>query len=84
MLSSATAPLVSLQVSLADNARTQIEEWFEDLQAKARGLCIQWDSTGAITLVARDRVWNAVTGNITNLFGRRVDAGRCSSIPSTA
>jgi hypothetical protein len=35
--------------------------------AQARRLCIQWDITGAITLVASDAVWNAVPGNITNL-----------------
>ena len=34
--------------------------------AKARGLCIQWDLTGAITLVASDSVWNAVPGNLAN------------------
>ncbi len=65
--SAAIATSVSLQFSLADNPRTQIEEWFEDVQAKARGLCIQWDLTGAITLVASDLVWNAVPDNITNL-----------------
>ncbi len=58
--SSSTAPSVSLQFSLVDNPRTQIEEWYEDVMAKARGLCIciQWDLTGAITLVASDTVWN--------------------------
>ncbi len=40
---------------------------YEDLMAQARRLCIQWDITGAITLVASDAVWNAVPGNITNL-----------------
>ena len=58
---------MSLQFSLVDNPRTQIEEWYEDVMAQARGLCIQWDPTGAITLVASDAVWNAVPGNITNL-----------------
>jgi hypothetical protein len=67
--SAAIATSVSLQFSLADNPRAQIEEWFEDVQAKARGLRIQLDAdlTGAITLVASDAVWNAVPGNITNL-----------------
>jgi hypothetical protein len=67
MSSSATAPHVSLLFSLVDNPRTQIEGWFEDVQAKAQDLCIQWDSTGAITLIASDAVWNTVPGNITNL-----------------
>ena len=62
----ALAPLVSLQFSLADSPRTQIVEWFDDLSAKARGLCAQWDRTGAITLIATDAVWNAIPGNITN------------------
>ena len=64
---SSTAPSVSLRFSLVDNPRTQIEEWYDDLMAQARRLCIQWDITGAITLVASDPVWNAVPGNITNL-----------------
>jgi hypothetical protein len=63
--SSSTAPSVSLQFSLVDNPRTQIEEWYEAVMAKARGLCIQWDPTGAITLVS-DTVWNAVPGNLAN------------------
>ncbi len=45
---------MSLQFFLVDNPRTQIKEWYEDVMAKARGrgLCIQWDLTGAITLVS--------------------------------
>ena len=66
-MSSSTAPSVSLRFSLVDNPRTQIEEWYEDLMAQARRLCIQWDITGAIILVASNAVWNAVPGNITNL-----------------
>ena len=62
----ALAPSVSLQFSLADSPRTQIVEWFDDLSAKARSLCAQWDRTGAITLIATDAVWNAIPGNITN------------------
>jgi hypothetical protein len=61
-----TAPSVSLQFSLVDNPHTQIEEWYEDVMAKARGLCIQWDLTGAITLVASNAVWNAVPGKLAN------------------
>ncbi len=71
--SSSTAPSVSLQFSLVDNPRTQIEEWYEDVMAKARGLCIQWDLTGAVTLVASDAVWNPgiqcpATSRISNLI----------------
>ena len=62
----ALAPFVSLQFSLADSPRTLIVEWFDDLSAKARGLCAQWHNTGAITLIATDDVWNAIPGNITN------------------
>jgi hypothetical protein len=65
--SSSSAPSVSLQFSLVDNPRTQIEEWYEDVMAKSRGLCIQWDPTGAITLVAGDVVWNTVPGITSNL-----------------
>ena len=62
----APAPSVLLQFPLVDSPRTQIVEWFEDLSAKARGLCAQWDPTGAITLIATDAVWNAIPGSITN------------------
>ncbi len=67
-MSSGTTPFgpVSLKFSLVDNPRTQIEEWFEDVSAKARRLCVQWDPTGAITLIASDAVWNAIPGNIAN------------------
>ncbi len=49
--------------------------WYEDLmaQAQARRLCIQWDITGAITLVASDAVWNAVFGNM-----QHHESSRCS------
>ena len=57
-----TPASVSLKFSLVDNPRTQIVEWFEDVSAKARGLCVQWDPTGAITLIASDEVWNATPG----------------------
>jgi hypothetical protein len=70
MYVSSTAPSVSLRLrfSLVDNPRTQIEEWYEDLMAQqARRLCIQWDITDAISLVASDAIWNAVPRNITNL-----------------
>ncbi len=61
-----TPASVSLKFSLVDNPRTQIVEWFEDVSAKARGLCVQWDPTGAITLIASDEVWNAIPGNLAN------------------
>ncbi len=52
-------PIVSLQFSLADDPRTHIKEWYEDLSAKACGLC------DAITLIADDAYWNAMAGHIT-------------------
>ena len=66
MSSDLSHPSVSLRFSLSDNPRTQIHDWFEDLSAKARGLCsAQWDSTGAITLIATDAVWQAIPGHTT-------------------
>ncbi len=66
-MSSVAAPApVLLQFSLADSSRTQIVEWFDDLSAKARGLCVQWNPTGAITLIATDAIWNAIPGIIVN------------------
>ncbi len=69
----ALAPSVLLRFSLADSPRTQVVEWLDDLSAKARGLCAQWDPTGAITLIATDAVWNAIPDNIVNAV--QVQAG---------
>ena len=65
MTSQTHLPIVSLKFSLADDPRTHIKEWHEDLCAKAYGLCPQWDITGAITLIADDAYWNAMPGHIT-------------------
>ena len=65
MASQTHLPIVSLKFSLADDPRTHIKEWHEDLCAKAYGLCPQWDITGAITLIADDAYWNAMPGHIT-------------------
>ena len=65
MTSQTHLPIVSLSFSLADDPRTHINEWHEDLCAKAYGLCPQWDITGAITLIADDAHWNAMPGHIT-------------------
>ena len=61
MTSQTHLPIVSLKFSLADDPRTHIKEWHEDLCAKAYGLCPQWDITGAITLIADDAYWNAMS-----------------------
>ena len=65
MSSDLSPPSVSLRFSLVDNPRTQIQDWFEDLSSKACGLCSQWDSTGAITLISTDAVWRAIPGHTT-------------------
>ena len=58
-------PTVSLRFSLADEPRTHVKDWLEDLSAKASGLCPQWDTTGAITLIADAAYWNAMPGHVT-------------------
>jgi hypothetical protein len=65
MTSQTHLSIVSLRFSLADEPRTHIKYWHEDLSAKACGLCPQWDTTGAITLIADDAYWNAMPGHIT-------------------
>ena len=65
MTSQTHLPIVSLRFSLADEPRTHIQDWYEDLSAKAYGLCPQWDPTGAITLIADAAYWNAMPGHIT-------------------
>jgi hypothetical protein len=51
-------PIVSLRFFLADEPRTHIKDWHEDLSARACGLRSQWDTTGAITLRAGDAYWS--------------------------
>ncbi len=60
-----------LLFSLSDNARTKLTDWYDDVCAQARNLCApdDYDASGAITLVAIDRVWNAFPGNIDMLAG---------------
>jgi hypothetical protein len=60
-------PIVSLQFSLADEPRTHVKDWYEDVNAKASGLCPQWDTTGAIILIviADAAYWNALPGHVT-------------------
>jgi hypothetical protein len=75
---------VSLRLSLADNPRTQIHDWFEDLSAKACGLCSQWDSTGAITIIATDEVWRAIPGHTTGAASHLVYRARPDFDPPAA
>ncbi len=55
-----------LLFSLAENARTKLPDWYDDVCSQARNLCAQHELTGALTLVARDNTWNSYPGNLTN------------------
>ena len=57
---------ITLTHSLANEPRTQLEPWLEDVETQARNQCPQHDITGALSLVVTDTVWNLVPGNITN------------------
>ena len=67
-----SAPII-LTHSLANDSRAQLEPWLEDVETQARNQCPQHDSTGALSLVVPDEVWQLVPGNITN--PARVAAG---------
>jgi hypothetical protein len=66
-MSSANLTCVHL-FSLAENARTTLPDWYNDICSQARDLCAQHEATGAaLTQVATDKTWNAYPGHITNL-----------------
>jgi hypothetical protein len=58
-------PLVFL-ISLADNARIKLPDWYGDVCSQARNLCAQHERTGALTLVARTDTWNSYPAHVTN------------------
>ena len=57
---------ITLTHSLAIDPRTHFEDWLEDVETQARHLCPQHDITGALCLVATDRVWASLPDNTTN------------------
>ena len=48
--------------TLANDSRARLEEF----ETHARNLCAQHDSTGALTLVASDLVWQSIPANQTS------------------
>jgi hypothetical protein len=66
---SETHSTITLTHSLANDPRTHLEAWLEDVETQARHQCPQHDITGALSLVLPDIVWQMVPGNITNLAG---------------
>jgi hypothetical protein len=56
---------LTLTHSLAHDSRTNLEMWLEESETLARNRCPQHD-TGALTLVATDRVWHEMPVNVTN------------------
>jgi hypothetical protein len=62
--------------TLANDSQAQLEPWLlvEDFETHARNnLCAQHDTTGALTLVASDDVWNSIPANQTTAV--RIAAG---------
>jgi hypothetical protein len=57
---------ITLTHSLATDPRTHFDDWLEDAETQARPQCPQHDATGALCLVATDRVWAQLPDNITN------------------
>ena len=53
-------------LSLAENLRGQLVDWYEDVQNQARNLCAPYDLAGTLSLVAVPRVWEDFPGNINN------------------
>ena len=64
---------ITLTKSLANDPRSELEPWLEDVEKQAKNLCPQHDITGALSLVVPDDVWQLVPGNLTNPV--RVAAG---------
>jgi hypothetical protein len=64
---SETHSTITLSHSLANDPRTHLEAWLEDVETQARHQYPQHDITGALSLVVPDFVWNMVPGNITNV-----------------
>jgi hypothetical protein len=62
----ATTPLTPTH-TLADDARQQLEPWLEEAATLARTECSEFDFSGALTVVATDRVWADYPGNVTNM-----------------
>ena len=62
----ATTPLTFTH-TLADDARQQLEPWLEEAATLARAECSEYDFSGALTVVATDRVWSDYPGNVTNM-----------------
>ncbi len=59
--------------TLANDSRAQLEPRLEEFETHARNLCAQHDATGALTLVASDLVWHAISANQTSTL--RIAAG---------
>ena len=57
---------ITLTHSLAIDPRTHFADWLEDVETQARHQCPQHDITGALCLVATDRVWASLPDNTTN------------------
>jgi hypothetical protein len=57
---------ITLTHSLAIDPRKHFEDWLEDVETQARHQCPQHDITGALCLVATDRVWAQPPDNTTN------------------
>ena len=58
---------ITITKSLANELRSELEPWLEDVEKQAKNLCPQHDSTGALSLVVPDHAWQLIPGNITNL-----------------
>jgi hypothetical protein len=52
---------LNITKSLANDSRANLESWLEEIETHARNICCpQHDATGALSLVASDRVWNSI------------------------
>jgi hypothetical protein len=57
---------ITITKSLANEPRSELEPWLEDVEKQAKNLCSQHDSTGTLSLVVPDHAWQLIPGNITN------------------
>ena len=58
-------PATTIRTSLADQPRTHLTLWCEEIEAFSASLCREWGPEGALGLACTPRAWRAFPGNET-------------------
>ncbi len=62
-----SSTVLTLTNTLANDPRTNLEVWLEEVETVDRSLCAQYDMSGNLILVASDIVWSQYPDNTTNM-----------------